>query len=152
MLTDLQTSPVAKNLDFWKTRTWFDLEAGELASAKRRICSVVDPAHADTDNDVPASVVLKAHQLVSSGFHDSMAARDLGTAGAQGEYLVLMSYLFGENPTEPKSQSQGNISAAMATTGMVRNAFKSRRFETSGALERVLQLASRLLFWNAANG
>jgi hypothetical protein len=50
------------------------------------------------------------------------------------------------------SKSQGNISAAMAVAGAMIDEFRFRKEDRSAALERVLQMAARLLYFNASRG
>ncbi|RSL99760.1 hypothetical protein CEP52_009541 [Fusarium oligoseptatum] len=138
----------------WRRWSWMELELGDKKAATQRICASVDDSLRSLDQapDVSSTHILKAHQGFSSRMNDFLSAGELDHAEPLIECLVLLSYLTAEGCSEPTSDSQGNISAAIEVIHKQSLEFKRRGYQASPAHERVLQFAARLLYLHATRG
>lgn len=131
-----------------------ELELGNKKVATQRLCASVDDnlrSLAQTP-DVSSTHILKAHQAFSSRMNDFLSAGELDHAETLIECLVLLSYLTAEGCSEPTSDSQGNISAAIEVIHKQSLEFERRGHQASPAHERTLQFAARLLYLHATRG
>ena len=131
-----------------------ELEENNKASSIRRLCSSVDEVlRKSAENlDISPTHILKAHQIFTSTMNDLISGGNINHAEILSQCLILLSYLTAEGSTEPMSNSQGSISAAIDTVNKVSHELKSRNYHTSRAHERILQFASMLLYWHATRG
>jgi hypothetical protein len=65
---------------------------------------------------------------------------------------MLLEYLTSEDGSEPASEAQGNITAALSTTQTFSHELESRHLHHSPHHERLLQTAARLLYHHATHG
>ena len=124
-------------------------------SALKRLCSAADDhlrKSPDDSADVSGSNVLKARQLFSS-IVSNVGPSSAGIGPRVGaESQALLAYLTVDGCTEPTSNAQGNISAAMTSIDESSREFSFRRCAESEAHEGLLQFAARLLYLNASKG
>lgn len=142
-------------MQFWRHWGWLELETGSKTNAIKKLCSSVDDNLRKMSDDgvgVSSAYILKAQRAFLSGFHESVAVRDLEGANAYAECHILLSYLTADGCTEPTSVAQGNISAAISAVDAISQEFKSWGHGTSSSHEGVLQFAARLLYFNASKG
>jgi hypothetical protein len=144
----------SNNLVLWKTWSWMELEQGKMKQAAKVLCSSVDDGlrKAVDDVSISAGSIIRARETFSSYLYECLSTGNITDAAVPAEGLVLLAYLTAEGPLEPMSKSQGNISAAMAVAGAMIDEFRFRKEDRSAALERVLQMAARLLHFNASRG
>ncbi|KAM6540038.1 hypothetical protein FALCPG4_001779 [Fusarium falciforme] len=138
----------------WRKWSWMELELGNKKAATQRLCASVDDNLRSLDQtlDVSSTHILKAHQDFSSRMNDFLSAGELDHAETLIECLFLLSYLTAEGCSEPTSDSQGNISAAVEVIHKQSLEFKRRGHQASPAHERALQFAARLLYLHATRG
>ncbi|RFU75170.1 hypothetical protein TARUN_7070 [Trichoderma arundinaceum] len=140
---------------FYRTWSWMEFEAGNITSAKVRLCSSVDENLKGMGADiqeVSSTALLKAHQIFTSDFHEYLLSGDFVGASTLAECMVLLSYLTAPGNSEPTSVSQGNIAAAMNTIDVISQEFRSQDQVGTAAHERVLQFAAQLLYLHAWKG
>lgn len=131
-----------------------ELELGNKKAATQRLCASVDDSLRSLEQaaDVSRTHILKAHQVFSSKMYDLFSAGEPDLAEPLIECLALLSYLTAEGCSEPTSESQGNISAAIEVIHKQSLEFKRRGYQASPAHERALQFAARLLYLHATRG
>jgi hypothetical protein len=150
MLTNYQSSMSSGNQLLWNTWAWIHLGSGEKAMALSRLCSSVDK---ETQSPtVSATVLLKARSHFSSTRDYSLSSQQLDTAAQYAESLMLLEYLVAETGSEPASDAQGNITAALASIHTFSQELESRNLSKSPPHERILQTAARLLYYHATHG
>ncbi|KEY65824.1 hypothetical protein S7711_07205 [Stachybotrys chartarum IBT 7711] len=152
--TEIAQTSHSNNLELWKTWSWMELEQGKMKQAAKVLCSSVDDGlrKAVDDASISAGSIIRARETLSSYLYECLSTGNITDAAIPAEGLVLLAYLTAEGPLEPMSKSQGNISAAMAVAGAMIDEFRFRKEDRSAALERVLQMAARLLYFNASRG
>lgn len=82
----------------------------------------------------------------------SERSEGLRDATVHAQSLALVEYLATDSGTEPRSEKQGNISAALASIASFSNEVVSRGKQQSPELERLLQFAARLLYFHSTHG
>lgn len=150
----IQKRPNSETFQLWRHWSWVELQLGHKQAAIWRLCSSIDDTLRTQTSSVEISSthVLKAQQVFSSNIHQSLLTEDLDDAILYSECSALLSYLTADGATEPKSDTQGNISSAMAVIQAASLEFKLRKHERSNAHERLLQFAARLLYIHATRG
>jgi hypothetical protein len=121
----------------------------------KRLCSSVDDSlrkTPDEDTKVSLTYLLKAQQSFQGGFQHLCSIGDADGAEMRAESLALLAYLTADGSTEPKSSTQGNISAAMLSIGSSIKELRTRDHGGSTAHQRLVQFAARLLFLHAGRG
>jgi hypothetical protein len=98
------------------------------------------------------ALLLKARSHFSATRDYSISSQQLETAAQYAESLMLLEYLSAEDGSEPASETQGNISAALSTIHVFSQELSSRNLHTSPHHERLLQTAARLLYHHATHG
>jgi hypothetical protein len=151
MLTDYQSSMSTGSQLLWNTWSWIHLGSGEKAMALSRLCSSVDRG-AQSSSTVSAVLLLKARSHFSSTRDYSLSSQQLETAAQYAESLMLLEYLVAETGSEPASDAQGNITAALASVHTFSQELESRNLSNSPHHERLLQTAARLLYYHATHG
>lgn len=97
-------------------------------------------------------MLLKAKSLFSSTRDYSLSSQQLETATQYAESLMLLEYLAAEAGSEPASEAQGNITAALSSIQDFSRELESRNLSNSPHHERFLQIAARLLYYHARHG
>lgn len=131
------------------------LELGNLTDATRKLCSAAFEQGANTADDgnvVSSADILKAQRHFTHSFEELLALNKVENATVYADCLALLAYLTADSETEPRSKSQGNISAAMSTIASTSDEYQKRGCRTSSPHERVLQFGARLLYINASKG
>ncbi|GAO13118.1 hypothetical protein UVI_02024770 [Ustilaginoidea virens] len=141
----------------FKSSSWMELQTGRKNHAVWRLCSAFDNGgqHAGHDVDtesVSPTVVLKTRQALSSRIQECFYQGKICDAGIYIEGLVLLAYLTVGGCTEPASEAQGNISAAVDVLGNMSAEFESHGYGHSSSHERVLQFGANVLYLNAQRG
>ncbi|KAK4180065.1 NRDE-2, necessary for RNA interference-domain-containing protein [Triangularia setosa] len=136
----------------WNTRVWLHLQSSQNDLALTALCRSVDP---DANPSLPPSpaLLLKAKSHFSTVRDFSLSSGQLETVISHAESLLLLEYLSSTSPNpEPTSPNQGNITAALSTIPSLTSEFQSRSLQHSHHLARLLQTASRLLYFHATAG
>ncbi|KAK4146333.1 NRDE-2, necessary for RNA interference-domain-containing protein [Dichotomopilus funicola] len=149
-LTLLPTQP--SNQMLYNTWAWIHVESGQKDLALARLCSSVDPDFHDTYPS-PA-LLLKTRSHFSSTRDYAISSQDLATAALYAEGLMLLDYLSATGDTEPSSDRQGHINAALETVHAFSRDLERRGLHLSRSQhhERLLQSAARLLYYHATHG
>ncbi|RYP81957.1 hypothetical protein DL769_001801 [Monosporascus sp. CRB-8-3] len=138
------------------TWAWMELEDGALAKSALRLCALAeDRSHMSSlseDGPVAPSQVLKARQLFLSSQDYLLSSGDPEHAIIYAEALALLEYSTGRSNKEPSSENQGDIWSATTSVSTCSDEFISRHLTTSQAHEKLLQFASRLLYFHASRG
>ncbi|KAK3692498.1 NRDE-2, necessary for RNA interference-domain-containing protein [Podospora appendiculata] len=157
--TRMPSSSVANDQSqlLWNTWTWMHLESSQKQTATARLCSSVDSSTGpELSTTTPPALLLKARSHFSSTRDYSLSFLHLERATQHAESLALLEYLTAEptSETEPASESQGNINAALASIrGFSRELNSLDKDElTAYYQERILQTAARLLYYHATHG
>jgi hypothetical protein len=106
----------------------------------------------DFQGTVSPALLLKAKSHFSSTRDYSLSSQQLETAAQYAESLMLLEYLTSDSGNEPASKSQGNIIAALSTIHAFSRELESRSLTQTTHHERLLQTASRLLYYHATHG
>ncbi|KAK0709023.1 NRDE-2, necessary for RNA interference-domain-containing protein [Lasiosphaeria miniovina] len=146
---NLSSIPSASQL-LWNTWTWICLESGQKQLALARLCSSVDASVGNSATS-PA-LLLKARSHFSSIRDYSLSSLQLETSAQYAESLALLEYLTAEGGSEPGSETQGNITAALASINSFSAELAARDMGKSAHHERLLQTAARLLYYHATHG
>jgi hypothetical protein len=120
-----------------------------------RLCSVIDKSLGQATMDIETmspTVILKAKQEITSNIHQSLYEGMIDYAAVYMEGAVLLSYLTDGGNTEPTSEVQGNISAAMNTIADMSAELKARGNAGTRPHERTLQFGAQILYLNATLG
>lgn len=137
-----------------RTWSWIELDNGNKCSATKRLCACVDESFKRArlnDEQVSPTVILKAKQMFKSQAESCLYGGRAEQASVHLECLILLSYLTDVGGSEPASESQGNIAAAMFTL----QDLSKEVVALEGGLamhELMLQFAARLLYWHASKG
>jgi hypothetical protein len=118
--------------------------------ALSRLCASVD--NETQSSAVSAALLLKTRSHFSSTRDYSLSSQQLETAAQYAESLMLLEYLVAETGSEPASDAQGNITAALASVHAFSQGLESRNLSNSPHHERLLQTAARLLYYHATHG
>jgi hypothetical protein len=102
--------------------------------------------------DVSPALLLKAKLHLSSTRDYSLSSQQLETAAQFAESLMLLEYLMSDTGNEPASNTQGNVTAALSTIHAFSRELQSRNLSQTTHHERLLQTASRLLYYHATHG
>ncbi|KAK4138256.1 DUF1740-domain-containing protein [Trichocladium antarcticum] len=97
----------------WNTWAWIHLESGQKDMALARLCWSVDRGF--RGSVVSPALLLKARSHFSSTRDYSLSSQQIETAAQHAESLMLLEYLAAEGGSEPASESQGNITAALSS-------------------------------------
>lgn len=81
-----------------------------------------------------------------------MSTKQLDEAIATAESLALLAYLTAQEGSEPASEAQGSISAAMEKIWTASSELCVQGQTKSSTHERLLQVAARLLYHHASRG
>lgn len=149
VLTSHQKS-VRSNQLLWNTWAWIHLEAGQKQMALVRLCASVEEGFEGPQ--VSPALLLKARSHFSSTRDYSLSSVQLEIAVQHAESLALLEYLVAEEGTEPASEMQGNITAAMGSIHRFSRELESRNLVKSPHNERLLQTAARLLYYHTSHG
>ncbi|KJZ72905.1 hypothetical protein HIM_07668 [Hirsutella minnesotensis 3608] len=139
----------------FKTWCWMELQLGHMDAAAKRLCSSVDEAlRASTlpESGVSPATVLKARQAFMANAEACLHQGQETIASDHFECLLLLEYLTCEGGSEPRSASQGNISAAMNALETICLDMGPRTRKQGITMELVLQCASRLLYSYSTKG
>ncbi|KAK2064512.1 DUF1740-domain-containing protein [Colletotrichum caudatum] len=147
----ISTSNSNDGLMLWKTWAWMDLNAGNNVQAIARLCAAADGSFRDTMISAP-SQLLKAHQSLVANLENQIFNGQLDDAVITAECLALLVYLTSQEASEPTSEAQGSISAAMERIWTVSSECCTRGRSRSPAHERLLQAGARLLYHHASRG
>jgi hypothetical protein len=101
---------------------------------------------------VSPALLLKAKSHLSSIRDYSLFSQQLETAAQYAESLMLLEYFTGEAGSESASEAQGNITAALSTIHAFSRELSFRNLSQTPHHERLLQTASRLLYYHATHG
>ncbi|KAK4455988.1 NRDE-2, necessary for RNA interference-domain-containing protein [Podospora aff. communis PSN243] len=142
-------APIAAQILF-NAWTWIYLEANQKQTALNRLCLSVD-RNLGTSPPTP-SALLKARAHFSSTRDYALSSKDLETAVQHAESLALLDYLTVEASAEATSETQGNITAALATIEHFSADLAYRGLATSPHHERLLQTISHLLYHHSTHG
>ncbi|KAL2129108.1 hypothetical protein VTI74DRAFT_8209 [Chaetomium olivicolor] len=134
----------------WNTWAWMHLESGDKAMSLARLCSSVDRGFEGLT--VSPALLLKARSQFSATRDYSLSSQQLEAAAESVESLMLLEYLIAEGGSEPASDSQGNITAALDSIHAFSRELESRDLARSPHHERLLQNAARLLYYHATHG
>ena len=155
----VQTSSKDYQMLLWKSSAMLELELGNLTAAAWKLTKAVDEqvrksTENTSDDNLPLSVtqVLKTQQSFALAFDQLLATGNLDGASLYAQCMALYAYLTAEGCTEPRSMSQGNISAAMLAIDSASNEMRKRGHVKSASHERVLQFSAKLLSVNASKG
>jgi hypothetical protein len=108
-----------------------------------RLCSSVDRGF--QSSVVSPALLLKARSHFFSTRDYSLSSLQVETAAQFAESLMLLEYLAADGGSEPASESQGNITAALSTIHSFSQELSSRNLSKSPHHERLLQTAAQLL-------
>lgn len=142
----------------WKAWAEIQHAQGHLAGAAETLCKFVD---ANNDGKLPntrgigkasSTLVLKAQEEYRSRFRKLLVTSDPNNAAVQAECMCLLAYLSGQGHTEPRSATQGDVTASMAEVTFISAAFDTQRLAHHRAHERVLQYGTKLLYDYASRG
>ncbi|KAK1598701.1 NRDE-2, necessary for RNA interference-domain-containing protein [Colletotrichum navitas] len=147
----ISTSNSSDGLMLWRTWAWMDLNAGNNAQAIVRLCAATDGALRDAVVATP-SQLLKAHQSLLASLESQIFSGQLDDAIVTAECLALLVYLTSQEGSEPTSEAQGSISAAMERIWTMSSEFCTRGQSKSPTHERLLQAGARLLYHHASRG
>lgn len=141
----------------WNALSWLGLEAGDTKRALAWcICSVEQLGSIGQSDQLEAIVtpsqILKARQKLSTTRDFLLSSGDLSQAAEFAQTLALFEYMSAEGSTEPTSNRQGNISAAMASIDTFASDAVVRGHGKSVGLEDLLQFAAHLLYTYASRG
>ncbi|KAL2016481.1 hypothetical protein VTK56DRAFT_3477 [Thermocarpiscus australiensis] len=134
----------------WNTWAWIHLESGQKQAALVRLCSSV--ARDFDGSAVSPALLLKARSHFSSTRDYSLSSLQLENATQHAESLMLLDYFADEGGSEPASEMQGNITAALSSVHAFSREMQSRNLGGSPHHERLLQAAARLLYYHATHG
>lgn len=149
-----QTSSNNEGLMLWNTWAWMDLQAGNKAQAIARLCAATDESlrNAPEPTMVGPAQLLKAHQTLLAYVEQKVIAKQLDDAVTIAECLALLVYLTAQEESEPTSEAQGSVSAAMERIWTVSSELCARGQSKSPTHERLLQAGARLLYHHASRG
>ncbi|KAK0629830.1 NRDE-2, necessary for RNA interference-domain-containing protein [Bombardia bombarda] len=146
----------------WSTWTWIHLESGQKQLALSLLCSSVESS---IDNEaninkpecltaISPVLLLKAKSHFSSARDYSLSCLQLENATQYAESLALLEYLAADegSGTEPTSETQGNITAALSSIRSFSQELASNNQIKPSYHERLLQTAARLLYFHATHG
>ncbi|KAK2004821.1 DUF1740-domain-containing protein [Colletotrichum falcatum] len=147
----ISTSNSSAGLMLWKTWAWMDLHAGNNVQAIARLCAATDGSFRNAVVATP-SQLLKAHQSLLANLERQIFNGQLDDAIITTECLALLVYLTSQEGSEPTSETQGSISAAMERIWTMSSEFCTRGQSKSPMHERLLQAGARLLYHHASRG
>ncbi|KAK1970379.1 DUF1740-domain-containing protein [Colletotrichum sublineola] len=147
----ISTSNSSDSLILWKTWAWMDLHAGNNVQAIARLCAATDGSSRDVMITAP-SQWLKAHQSLLAKLERQIFDGRLDDAIITAECLALLVYLTSQESSEPTSEAQGSISAAMERMWNMSSELCTRGQSKSPVHERLLQAGARLLYHHASRG
>ncbi|KAF6836938.1 NRDE2-like protein [Colletotrichum musicola] len=153
--TGLATSPnLGQGLNLWTTWAWMELEAGNNTKAVVRLCAAVDETLKNNTESTAATPTqaMRAFQMLLDSLEQQISTKKLDDAVATAEYLTLLVYLTAQEISEPTSEAQGSISAAMERLWTVSSDLCSQGLAKSHSHERLLQFGARLLYHHASRG
>ncbi|KXH48374.1 hypothetical protein CSAL01_07152 [Colletotrichum salicis] len=149
----ITTSSRTGGLTLWNTWAWLELHEGNNAQALVRICAATDESWRNASATMPSpSQLLKAYQSLSATLEHQMSAKQLDEAIATAESLAVLAYLTAQEGSEPTSEAQGSISAAMEKIWTVSSELCAQGQAKSSTHERLLQVAARFLYHHASRG
>lgn len=150
----LQTPNNSEGRILWKTWAWMELRAGNNAQAIVRLCASTDGSYVTTPEAVirAPSQLLKAQQSLSANLEHETSTGQLDDAIITAECLALLAYLTAQEGSEPTSEAQGSISAAMERIWTMSSELCARGQSKSPTHERLLQAGARLLYYHASRG
>ncbi|KAK1750735.1 NRDE-2, necessary for RNA interference-domain-containing protein [Echria macrotheca] len=134
----------------WNTWSWIHLESGHKQAALSRLCSSVDNTLGDSSPS-PA-LLLKAKSHFSTTRDYALSSRQLEKAIQFAESLALLEYLAADELSGLASESQGNISASLASIHKFFEELTSHNLAFSPFHDRILQTAAHLLYYHATHG
>lgn len=137
----------------WNTWAWLELHGGNNAQALVRICAAADESWRNALAITPSpSQLLKVNQSLSATLEHQMSTKQLNDAIATAESLALLAYLTAQEGSEPTSEAQGSVSAAMERIWTASSELCAQGHAKSSTHERLLQVAARLLYHHASRG
>ncbi|KAL2159588.1 hypothetical protein VTH06DRAFT_2157 [Thermothelomyces fergusii] len=134
----------------WNTWAWTHLESGHKDLALARLCSSADREFRGPTPTPALLLAAKSHMASTRDY--SLSSRQLDTAAQYAESLMLLEYLSADGGSEPASETQGDISAALSAVHAFSRELRSRNLHATPHHERLLQSAARLLYHHATHG
>lgn len=125
------------------------LEAGELSAAAQLLCSIDEDFQPPSTELPSTNKVLKATSEYQSNLDDLLRRGETAAAMENGQCLALLKYLTASGGSEPRSTSQGNISAAIDTVRDILGLLKGDHVLHGSPL---MQFGVKLLYLHASSG
>lgn len=130
-----------------------ELTLGHLdLSAQRLASSANEGLRAKESSNISATHILKSEQELKSHIGEALYEGDEKTAARAAECYILFQYLTADGGIEPKSATQGNISAASSAIDVVLELYQQYSCLHTTSSEGVLQFMGRLLYFHASKG
>ncbi|OHF00162.1 hypothetical protein CORC01_04570 [Colletotrichum orchidophilum] len=148
-----QTSNSTGGSMLWNTWAWLELHGGNNTQAIVRLCAAADQSWRNSPATTPSpSQLLQAYQSLSASLEHQISMKQLDEATTTAESLAMLAYLTAHEGSEPTSEAQGSISAAMERIWTVSSELCAQGRAKSSTHERLLQVAARLLYHHASRG
>jgi hypothetical protein len=136
----------------WFSWAWAEfIEKRPVSSVLARLCSAVN-VQMTSENLTPVHL-LTASKAFSSNFEKLLSEGQAGPSVLAAKCWAFLEYLAPSTTgTEPQSDKQGNISAAMDTTWQCSLKLLTRGDNGAAAAESLLDFAATLLYTHATRG
>ncbi|KAL8359659.1 hypothetical protein RB598_008164 [Gaeumannomyces tritici] len=144
---------VSETQCLWNAAAWIALASLDKPKATAFLCSSISDGSQSPDAALTPAALLRMRQTFQSGRDYRLSSGDAEAAAQFAQSFALLEYLTNSECGEPRSESQGNISAAISSIlGFSGDLCTRGALAVSATHERLLQFGAKLLYFHTKHG
>lgn len=137
----------------WNAAAWIELAGLNKDKATACLAMSIGDESQSLDAALSPAALLRMRQTFQSGRDYRLSSGDAEAAAQFAESFALLEYLTNGECAEPRSENQGNISAAISSILAFSGELCSRgALAKSATHERLLQFGAKLLYFHTKHG
>ncbi|KLU87474.1 hypothetical protein MAPG_06474 [Magnaporthiopsis poae ATCC 64411] len=144
---------VSETQALWNAAAWIELASLNKDKATACLGMSIGDESRSPDAALSPAALLRMRQTFQSGRDYRLSSGDAEAAAQFAESFALLEYLTNSECAEPRSENQGNISAAISSILAFSGDLCSRgALAKSATHERLLQFGAKLLYFHTKHG
>ncbi|KAL8370280.1 hypothetical protein RB595_000590 [Gaeumannomyces hyphopodioides] len=144
---------VSETQSLWNAAAWIALASLDKPKAIAFLCMSISDESQSPDAAPTPAALLRMRRKFQSGRDYRLSSGDAEAAVQFAESLALLEYLTNSECGEPRSENQGNVSAAISSILRFSGDLCTRgALAVSATHERLLQFGAKLLYFHTKHG